>query len=397
MILLKKYKHILFLLLALVFLVLVEYITPKPIDWRFTFSKDDKIPYGNYLLYNRLTDIFPNNKVQINTNSFYEAYHNHNVVNNNFIIITDNFDPSKLEIEEMLKLASAGNNFFISMSNYRSAFFDTLKCSQDLIFSAGFQAQGDSVFALRMAHLPFDTTQFYQFDLKTAISYFNFRDSATTSLAYFENISPVYIKIPYGKGHFYLHCNPVVFTNWHILKPKVSSYISNVFSCLPENNIIWDEYYKPYRNTKVSLFNVVLVNPSLRNAYLLLLFALIIYFIFESKRKQRIIPLIEPPRNSTLDFIKTVGRLYYANRNNHDIASKKWLYFADFVRRKYYIDISANRESLSSDLSLKSGVDESLIKEILTVAQELRQSQSIPDGFLLKFSSLIDNFHKQRK
>ena len=39
-------------------LVLVEYHRPQATDWSQTFSNRDKIPYGTYVLYELLPDIF---------------------------------------------------------------------------------------------------------------------------------------------------------------------------------------------------------------------------------------------------------------------------------------------------------------------------------------------------
>ncbi|MHB8260569.1 MAG: hypothetical protein ACYDEC_09895 [Bacteroidia bacterium] len=53
----NKYYFILLVLFAL--LVWVEYNQPKPIDWRRTYTKQDKIPFGCNAIYRLLNeDIF---------------------------------------------------------------------------------------------------------------------------------------------------------------------------------------------------------------------------------------------------------------------------------------------------------------------------------------------------
>jgi len=73
-------------------------------------------------------------------------------------------------------------------------------------------------------------------------------------------------------------------------------------SYLPQTvqEVIWDEYFR-YDHTKdFSAWQYILSNRALAWAFwlLLLLFALI--YLFDSKRKQRPIPLIDPLRNTSL-------------------------------------------------------------------------------------------------
>ena len=48
-----------------------EFLKPKPIDWSVTLTRKDKIPYGTYVLYNTLKDIFPERKIIENKKTFY--------------------------------------------------------------------------------------------------------------------------------------------------------------------------------------------------------------------------------------------------------------------------------------------------------------------------------------
>ncbi|MEJ7677787.1 MAG: hypothetical protein WKG06_07955 [Segetibacter sp.] len=62
---------------------------------------------------------------------------------------------------------------------------------------------------------------------------------------------------------------------------------------------------------------------------------LLLYVLFEMKRRQRIIPVITPLKNSTLDFVKTVASVYYNEKDNNGIADKKVNYFLEFVRSRF--------------------------------------------------------------
>jgi len=56
----KDLKIYVFLATALLLVYLVaQYNRPKATDWTVTLSNNDKIPFGTYVLYNRINDILP--------------------------------------------------------------------------------------------------------------------------------------------------------------------------------------------------------------------------------------------------------------------------------------------------------------------------------------------------
>ena len=52
---------------------------------------------------------------------------------------------------------------------------------------------------------------------------------------------PNFLKIQYGKGAVFVHTNPVVFTNYFLLKDTYS-YTEQVFSYLPSSTILLDPH-----------------------------------------------------------------------------------------------------------------------------------------------------------
>ncbi|MFT7082465.1 MAG: hypothetical protein ACJAT0_000940, partial [Nonlabens sp.] len=52
----KIYLYIIFGVVAL--MLLLEVITPQPLSWEESYTSGDKIPYGAYVLYNQLEDLF---------------------------------------------------------------------------------------------------------------------------------------------------------------------------------------------------------------------------------------------------------------------------------------------------------------------------------------------------
>ena len=140
-------------------------------------------------------------------------------------------------------------------------------------------------------------------------------------------------------------------------------------SYLPQTvqEVIWDEYFR-YDHTKdFSAWQYIFGgSPGTRGlawgfSLLLLLFLLI--YLFDSKRNQRPIPLIEPLRNTSLDFVRTIGRLYFQRRDNHNLATKMVTHFQDQVRTRYNLPVTALDEDFVARLSYKTGYQrESLVR-----------------------------------
>jgi len=52
-------------------MVLVKMFTPEPTDWNPSYSKNDKIPFGSYILFDLMEDIFLDRKIETTNLPFY--------------------------------------------------------------------------------------------------------------------------------------------------------------------------------------------------------------------------------------------------------------------------------------------------------------------------------------
>ena len=47
---------------------------PRPVDWSETYSPKDKIPYGTYITYRSLPELFPDSKIRTSRLSIAEEF-----------------------------------------------------------------------------------------------------------------------------------------------------------------------------------------------------------------------------------------------------------------------------------------------------------------------------------
>jgi hypothetical protein len=140
-----------------------------------------------------------------------------------------------------------------------------------------------------------------------------------------------------------------------------------------------------------------LINPSLRWAFYVTLSGLLLFIIFESKRKQRVIPLMAPPKNTTLEFVKTVGNLFYRTKNHKNIAHKKITYFLNHIRTHYRLDSSHFDEEFREKLEKKSGKPREQVDTVVALIQKLEQQTEVSKQELLALNQNIDVFYQNLK
>src|ERR1700744_461863 len=88
--------------LLIIFLA-VQYNKPKPVDWEPTFSYTDQIPFGTYIMYQQMKDIFPGAKVTNVNKSLFDELHNDKPAPGNYIIIAKNIKLTKTDYGELVR------------------------------------------------------------------------------------------------------------------------------------------------------------------------------------------------------------------------------------------------------------------------------------------------------
>jgi hypothetical protein len=212
------------------------------------------------------------------------------------------------------------------------------------------------------------------------------------------NGKPNFIKINYKNGgSLCLHLEPFAFTNFFLLHGNNKSYYDYALSYLPRrtNFIIWGDRFRRKNNNNFSALHFLLSIPAFRWAFWLLLLFFLLMYLFESKRRQRMIAAIVPLRNSSLDFVKTVGRLYYQQKDNLNLAHKMSAHFLNHLRTKYNLPTSNLDDDFAERLSYKSGFDKTLTKELVEHIKTIQQQQSLANEDLLALNKKIEAFYKQ--
>jgi len=378
----------------LVFYIIAQMNRPKPVKWDETLNDNDKIPFGTYILHHQITDIFKGSQVFDFREPVYNVVSDHDFKNASYIIVAPEVSLQNEDVDKLIKFVNKGNDVFICASLFSE------KMSKKLHIKIGYENSDSTAFEqskkvdTRLLNPSLDTSYAYTFDKEICSNYFNEFDTTKAIILGRNNYGHSnFIKYPMGKGALYLNANPLLFSNYALLKKQGSDYASYALSYIKKtDNVLWDEFYTQGRSGENNSMRVFLRHEPLKWAFRITLFTLILFILFEIKRRQRIIPIIVTPANSTVDFVSVVGRVYYEQRNNANIAQKKILYFLEHLRTAYYLKTNVLDGDFIEKLSQKTGVDITFVQELVAHMQYLTD-QRVSDRDLIKLNQLIEQFY----
>ena len=365
-----------------------------------TLWRNDKIAYGTYYAYHNLHYFF--NDAEISTNNSSPIYFDKTDSNEAYIIIGTNMRPDARELTAMIDYAELGNHIFISAVDIGKNLLDSLHLIKTNYRNTG---EDDSL-TVNVRHNTEDELSTFVYPGFSLDNVFTKIDTSVTSvLGTDEQGHANFIKLEYNSGgSISIHLAPLAFSNFFLLHKNNKRYYDLAMSSIPPgvHTIRWDDYYRSHvdgsDNSQTSIFSKLsafVKHPVLRWAFWLAIILFIIIYLFESKRKQRPIPVVKEPRNSSLDFVQTIGRLYYQRRDNKNLADKMAAHFLGYIRTKYNLSTALADESFEQALSFKTGYPLAKVQEIISFVRSTETNSTVSDAALLSFSKMTDQFYKQ--
>ncbi len=386
----------LYLIISGIFVVIyvvAQYYKPKPTDWSPSYLKEDKIPFGTYILHKEIGSLFPSSGIRVSRQPVYNTLKGTNYLQSNYLIIAGTIKFDKYDYQEMEHYLRRGNDVFIAAFELGEMLNDTLKIKTSTLFNMGKSASAGINFTnpILKAHLN------YVFDKGLGNQYFDISEAKNLIILgknQYGNAN--YVRYSFGKGNLYLLPNPQLLTNYSLINQQGAEYAAKALSYLNKKNlIIWDESNTRGNIDDDAILRVLFKYPPLKWAYLITLFSLLIFVLFEIKRRQRIIPVMQPLLNSSVDFVKVVGKVYYQQRNNNDLANKKISYLLEFIRSNYRLKTNKLNTEFLHNLIHKSGGDEETTAALLTTISQINGGAKVDDNQLISLNKLIEQFYKQ--
>lgn len=390
----KRSKKVLWIFgIALLAIVITELVRPKPIDWRASYTTFDKIPFGGFVLFEEASSLFKNSEIIPIEKDPYEFLADSTYAQNSaYIFFNDEIFFDEKQTEQVLNYVKNGNTVFISSRSIGYILRDSLGIKSNANYSVIEEELKPTFFAssLNKDSLP-------AFKKGVFKAYFTEIDTLkTTALGYYNTKKPKleelnYININHGKGKFLIHNLPEAFSNYYLLNGN-HQYAANVFSYIDADIIYWDEYLKSGRKVITSPMRFVLDQSPLAWAYYVLIGGLLIFVLFKGKREQRIVQVIEPLKNTSVEFTKTIGDLYFQHKDYSNIIAKKITYFLETLRSKYYLNTNDITEDFIKKLALKSGNTFENTEKLMHLINHLKEKSVHSEADLLELNKQIEAF-----
>ena len=388
--------YLFFLVVVMIGIIALDSSRPKPINWSPTYSINDKIPFGLYVFNKELRSILkPDTLNTINSTAYeyfddlydYDTLVNTYITSGTFIAINDFADFDDESIKELLYFSSHGNTVFLSMKSLPQMLQDSLNFN----FNADYPTTATTALWFSNEKLGAEK---YNLQEGLGSNYFAKIDTLTTTVLGYQGNDKAqinFIKVPYKQGNFLLHLQPAAFTNYHLLKANHYEYAEKVLSYIPKGNVYW--YTKDLTDGYISQnpLRFIFSQPALKAAWYLFLLGMIIFIVFNAKRKQRIVPIIEPLENTTIEFTKTIGNLYFQEGNHHTIIDKKIIFLLDKIRREYLLDTTNLDDKFVQKLQQKTGKNLEDLKQLFyKINQHRKGHYESVENDLVEMNTLIE-------
>lgn len=373
-----------------------------------SFSYKDKKRGGCYVAFQCLPHLYNQEPVKVVTKPFSLTYRkNTNLLRgtgNLYLLVTKKLYTTEQDVTDMLRFAANGNQLFLATTTPDSILQSRLSVKVDTL-DHGFIAP-TSVEHYVNPHLAPDTV--FSRGGIAAGRYFTSYDTSVTTILGTGRIKdstgrrmPNFIRITYGRGAVFLLLNPSSLTNVFLLeKHNIASLEKQLaYTYNNPNAVYWDEYYKYLNGPRgdFSEWQVLMRYPAMRWALWLVLALLLLYVLFEGKRRQRIIPDKEVLTNNSLEFVETLGQLYYQQGNNRNLAQKMVLHWTEYVRSRFYLNTSYLNQAFIDTLARKSGMPVAAVRDIVDSIHHIQLEDHISDAYLEQFYKNIHQFYLNTK
>ena len=386
------------LLLYLAIILVFRALQPAELDWTETYDHDDRGPFGTFILYERLPDLFPDASITRSKQPVYNLRRQQGNFTGAMIAINHTLWHDRLDVSALLQMVREGSTVFLSAERLSQPLLDSLDLE---MASAGLTFPANSSWMYRpQDHLTLSCCPGRSWEVPTrgTVPYFVLSDSDSSKVLKLGEVREGqvnYLRYRYGEGTLYLHSFPLALTNFYFLNSDMRAYASLVLSHLPEAEMVtWDSHYKGVPGGG-NPFAVLARRPAFRWAYWLVLTGGMIFLFFGAKRRQRVIPVLAPRRNTSLDFIRTIGDLYYQNGDHRDLVQKKLTYFQEHLREQYRFHLTSFSNDAAEAVARRAGRDAGSTRRMFQEMQRLESANRVSAADLRTLQHHLDIFYQR--
>ncbi|MFD1095644.1 DUF4350 domain-containing protein [Salegentibacter chungangensis] len=384
----------------LIFTLLLTYLEatePEPVNWAPSYTSTDKIPLGAYVFFESWNETGSTKIEQVKIPP-YEFLTGAEEPEGTYFFLNNSLSFDKDEFKRLLSWIEKGNTAFIAADYFGGNLLDSLNIeTSNYLDKEDFSSRPQ----LNLVHPELKRDSTYNFKEDMPARYFSNLDSLEYDLLgtidFKDNKEEKvnFIRTRFGNGYLYLHTTPQAFSNYFLLRDNNWEYSQKVLAYLDKDRkLYWDTYYKSGKTYFSSPLYVLLNHRELKWAYYIFILGSVLFILFEGKRKQRAIPVIEPLKNQTYDYTETIAGLYLEQGRYKELAVKKIDLFLDYIRTRYRVQTGEFKEEFYLQLAQASGNSPEHTKELFERILNFKQATSISRE---EFHELSRDLNKYKK
>jgi hypothetical protein len=314
------------------------------------------------------------------------------------ILVADYFDADIEELDRLTEFVERGNYVFVIARTAANDVETYFGFSSTIIGSYNGDDASDSLH-VNLVSPAFSKTPNFTYPGKKHEGAIYVNDTTRAAvLGRNENGQANFVQFNKGRGSFFFHAAPLAFSNYFILHKANAAYYEQAVSVLPKDlqTIVWDEYFLRKQSDKKepNWLGALLSFPSFKWGLLVGAATLALAILLGMRRRQRMIPPHQSPKNDSLDFVKTLGRLYYDRKDHKNLAVKMATYFLEHLRSRYKLPTHTLDEAFVQALHFKSGFPEAETKQIIDTIHHIKTTPIISETELAAFHRQLEAFYQ---
>lgn len=378
-------------------------------NWSENYNSNSKDPFGTYIIHKEIKSLFPESIVEDVTKYFDDFQNDSNksmmdIFGNSLISIQDqNYNFDSESFDALIDHVETGNSVFLAYNEFGEDLCQLLEIETTNMDDTRILPSNLKNLKGHLTITGSDKT--YEYNRNLRFRYISAYNPETTQVL--GNIErdgesfPCFIQIKYNNGNIFVHTQPIAFTNYFLLQTENAEYVEKVFSKLGHSlKTFWDgsPKYKRNRdqeNEPPSALSFFMNHTALRWSLLTGLFGIIAFILVNMRRKQRPIPKIEPLKNTTVEFTRTMANLYQKENNPKVLIDKKISFFLHAVRQQYLLDTNQLDQPFIEKLAAKSGNNIEQTSILIKAISRLKEVKVCDEDELIRLNKLIENFFEQ--
>lgn len=402
------------------------------LDWRESYEYNDKNPFDLYVLHQLMDardgemttlqdSLFSLSEQETGTYMFIGNYAYYNERDITYLLdFVERGNTAFIAAEDLpeeLAETLYGSDCYYTYDYYDSFGSNTYSPSQSITFYA------DTVsLTLENSDEPYELVNIY--DFKPSVRYFNSipehhlcdPEIDNRSIGTVDTTLIAYVRLSWGEGYFYFNTQPKFFTNYYLVDSLDKRYAEDALATvLSDGPIYWDEASRVppavARQRRQAQNNsqresqgrnllsgneslsYIQDQPPLALAWYLLIFSVLLYILFRGKRRQRIIPIINPRENSSKRFIDTLSRLIFQKGNHGALARQELRLLKFYLQDRYGIRWKPS-EPLPTDFTELTGASPEMIQRANIEIKIVHDKSYLDETALIKFHQAIEPLYQ---